>query len=333
VRERGALGMIALALVAALVVTIAYREDSGAEPRKEKVVAIFKTAGTMNAFWAAVAEGVESGAQDFGLVVSIRAPRDEIYVDEQIEILRGAIAEKPAAIVLAAGDYRRLVEPVQEAKAAGIRVVCVDSFIESEDADAKIGTDNFEAGQKCGTALLRILPPKSRIAVMSYVHGSSTAIGRESGLLAALDGQAAIIGTTYSSSESGLAYAQAKEILAREDKLEGKEARGVLGIAALNLPTLLGAARALAESGRQGKVVLVGFDNSPEVMNLIERGVIRDAIVQKPFNMGYISMETVRALLSGKKPKAYANTGSVDIDKANMFEPENQKLLFPVAGQ
>jgi ribose transport system substrate-binding protein len=94
----------------------------------------------------------------------------------------------------------------------------------------------------------------------------------------------------------------------------------------------MGAAKALEESGRGGKVVLVGFDNSPEVMHLIERGLIKDAIVQKPFNMGYISMQVVRDLLSGKRPKGYTNTGSVDVDKANMFEPENQKLLFPVAG-
>lgn len=329
-KNRSILAMLALALVAALVVTIAYRKDSGPALGKGKVIAIFKTSGSANAFWAAVSEGIESGAQDFGLEVSIRAPRDEIYVDEQIQILRNAIDERPAAIVLAASDFHRLVEPVREAKAKGIKVVCVDSFIESEDADAKIGTDNFEAGQKCGAALLRRLYSVSRaagqrVAVMSYVQGSSTAIGRESGLRAALGDKAVIVGTSYSSSEEQIAYRQAKEILATESALAG--------IAALNLPTILGAARALFESGREDKVVLVGFDNSPEVMRLIEQGVIRDAIVQKPFNMGYLSMQTVRELLSGRRSERFTNTGSVDVDQANMFEPENQKLLFPVAGQ
>ncbi len=329
-RDRSIVAMIALALVAAIVITVAYRRDAGPKAEREKVVAIFKTAGTSNAFWSSVRDGVESGAKDFGLEVAIRAPRDEIYVDEQIQIMRGAIAERPAAIVLAAGDFHRLVAPVKEAKARGIRVVCVDSFIESEDADAKIGTDNFEAGQKCGAALLRhlALEPRSgkpRIAVMSYVQGSSTAIGRESGLRSALGDEALVAGTSYSSSEDQIAYSQAKDFLAKDAGLDG--------IAALNLPTLLGAARALAESGRKDSVALVGVDSSAEVLKYVERGVIRDAIVQKPFNMGYLSMETVRELLSGRKPKAYTNTGSVDIDKANMFEPENQKLLFPVAGK
>lgn len=329
-RDHSFIPMIAFALAAAIVASVAYRYDVKPTPDKQKVVAIFKTGGTANAFWAAVSDGVESGAQDYGLEVSIRAPRDEIYVDEQIQIMEGAIAERPAAIVLAAADFQRLIAPVREAKAHGIKVVCVDSFIESEDADARIGTDNFEAGQECGIALQSRLPALAnaampRIAVMSYVQGSSTAIGRESGLRSSLDDKVVVTGTSYSSSDEALAYREAKDILAHDPK--------IVGIAALNLPTLLGAAHALAESGRKEGVVLVGVDNSVEVMKYLERGVIRDTIVQKPFNMGYLSMATVRELLSGKHPKRYTNTGSVDINKANMFEPENQKLLFPVSGQ
>ncbi len=323
-RNRSILAMIALALAMAIAVSLAFREEGSPKTGKERVVAIFKTSGTANAFWASIRDGVASGAEDFGFDVSIRAPRDEIYVDEQIEIMRGAIAEAPAAIVLAASDYHRLVAAVREAKALGIKVVCVDSFIETDDADAKVGTDNAEAGQKCGAALLRRLSQGSSVAIMSYVQGSSTAIGRESGLRMTLGSKLPIIGTSYSSSETERAYGQAKEILARTP--------GVRGIAALNLPTLLGAAQALAESGRKDSVVLVGVDGSAEVMKYIERGVIRDAIVQKPFNMGYLAMQTARELLSGKQPKPYLNTGSIDIDRANMFEPENQKLLFPVDG-
>jgi ribose transport system substrate-binding protein len=329
-RDRGLIPVVAFALAAALAAGLAYRGCAKPVPERRKVVAIFKTAADSNAFWTAVGDGVESGAQDYGLELSIRSPRDEKYVDEQIGIVEGAIKERPAAIVLAACDYHRLVGPVREAKSAGIKVVCVDSFIESEDADAKIGTDNIEAGQKCGAALLKHLPVpapgnRPRVAVMSYVQGSSTAIDRETGLRNALGDGAVAIGTSYSEAEAERAYAQTKDILAREPALAG--------IAALNLPTLLGAAKALSESGRKGSVVLVGVDGSDEVVKYLEQGVIRDAIVQKPFNMGYISMATVRALLDGKRPKTYSNTGSVDITRANMFEAENQKLLFPAPGK
>ncbi len=313
-------------LLAAAVITLAYRgsgspEHPGSRPR---VIAVFKMADFSNAFWKNVRDGAVSASKDLDVDLAIRGPRDEIYVDEQIDILKGAIAEKPEAIVLAAGDYRLLVPPVQDAKRRGISVVLVDSFIETQDADARIGTDNVEAGRKCGAALLRLLPLGSVVAVMSYIKGSSTAIDREEGVRSSLARKAILLETSYSSSEIGKAYEQAKALIARNPLLAG--------IAALNQPTTVGAARALAESGKQDSIVLVGFDNSFEVMKFVERGIIRDTIVQKPFNMGYLSVKAAAELIARKRTTREVNTGSVDVNRGNMFQPENQKLLFPVAG-
>ncbi len=315
--------VIGLALMAVFTALLVIRESRLSRSGAEEVVAIFKEEGADNAFWTCIRGGIESGAQDYGFNVSFLAPSDETAVDEQIELLERTVAARPAAILLAAADVRRLIDPVKAAKAAGIKVVCVDSFIDSDDADAMVGTDNFEAGQKCGAALLARLPRGARIAMMSYVQGSSTAIGRETGLRAALGDMAEISSVCHSGSEEETAYLQARAILAASPRPDG--------IAALNLPTLSGAARALAESGLQESIVLVGVDSSPEIAKYLERGIIRDAIVQKPFNMGYIAMRIVDQLLSGKKTPKYVNTGSAVIDKASMFEPANQKLLFPVS--
>jgi len=323
VRLFAALG-VALAVAAGAAAVLAIRGAGRARPGPKRVVAIFKETDPSNAFWNSVRSGMESGAQDFGFEVSFLAPGDETAIDEQIGILRRIVEDRPAAVLLSASDVRLLIKPVREAKAAGIKVVCVDSFIESEDADAMVGTDNFEAGQRCGTALLSRLPAGARVAMMSYVRGSSTAIGRERGFRTAIGDRATIASTTYSGSEENAAYEQARAALSSASPPPD-------GIAALNLPTLLGAARARAESGLAGSVVLVGVDSSPEIAKHLERGVIKDVIVQKPFNMGYISMQIVRDLLAGKRPPRYVNTGSADINKANMFDPANQKLLFPVS--
>ena len=73
----------------------------------------------------------------------------------QIDIVRQAIQEKPDAIVLAAADFNLLVPLAREIKRQGIPLVCIDSFVNSDDADARIGTDNYEGGQKCAAALMR----------------------------------------------------------------------------------------------------------------------------------------------------------------------------------
>ena len=324
-RGRPFLFIAAAAALAALGLTLAYHrggQADGARAERKKVEVIFKM--TDNSFWRSVADGVETAAKDFDLEVAIEAPKDETMINAQIAMLRAAVAARPAAIILAASDYRLLVPGAHEAKERGIPLVCVDSFIESDDADVKIGTDNVEAGKRCGQALARSVPPGSEVAIMSYVKGSSTAMGREEGAASVLKGSMSLLGTVYSGSESTVAFQQAEALLMQHPDLRG--------IAALNQPTVEGAARALVALGRSGSVALVGVDNSFEILKYVERGVIRDTIVQKPFTMGYLAVKAARELIDGGYPPRYINTGSVDVNRGNMFRSENQKLLFPVAG-
>ena len=104
-RNRGIFALVALALVAALVVTLAYRRDSGPAQGREKVVAIFKTGAGSNAFWAAVVRGRRAGAKDFGLeVLHPRAARRDLRRRAD-RILRDAVAERPGGDRARGGRY------------------------------------------------------------------------------------------------------------------------------------------------------------------------------------------------------------------------------------
>ena len=208
--------------------------------------------------------------------------------------MRQAILERPDAIVLAAADYNLLVPAAREVKRQGIPLVCIDSFVNSDDADARIGTDSYEGGQKCAAALMRCVKEGDLVAVMSYVKGSSTAIDRESGTRDYLDGKVRILETLYSNADADLAYSQAARLISETPRLRG--------IVALNDPTARGAARALDESGKASSIALIGFDNSLLVIRFVERGVISDTVVQKPFNMGYLGIKTALDLVQGRKP-------------------------------
>ena len=173
------------------------------------------------AFWQTVRDGVESASKDFDVDFTILGPMSETQVDEQIRMVQDAIHSKPDAIVLAAADYDRLVPVAREVKAARIPLVTIDSFINGNDADTKIGTDNYDAGQKAGAALMEHLSPGSRVVIMSYVQGASTAIDRESGVRDFLQGKAQIKGTVYSSGEADIAYEQAIQLLRTDTDCEG----------------------------------------------------------------------------------------------------------------
>jgi len=327
VRNRSVLVLLAVALAAAVALTALYRGARLLSPvsgTPRKVVVIFKTVDfPLNPFWANVRDGVASAGQDFGIAVSVRGPAVETDVPGQIGIVREAIREKPDAIVLAAADYNLSVPTAREVKSHGIPLVCIDSFISSDDADVRIGTDSYEGGQKCAAALLRYVRPGDLVAIMSYVKGSSTAIDRESGVRNVLGGKVRLLDTLYSNGDADLAYAQAARLIGRTPDLRG--------VVALNDPTARGAARALDESGKGASIALIGFDNSLLVLHYVERGIIRDTVVQKPFNMGYLGVKIALELIERRRPPRFINTGSVDISRSNMFQPENQKLLFPVS--
>jgi ribose transport system substrate-binding protein len=293
------------------------------DPGRPRIVYLPKMVDSTNTFWATVREGALSAAADQNVELVVRGMPEETQVDEQIALVEQAVRERPAAIVLAASDFLRLVPAVRHARAEGIPVVTVDSSVASDDASAKIGTDNRQLGRTAGAALLRLVPRGSRIGVVSYIKASSTARDREAGLAEALDGTVSVLPTRYSGSLEQTAYALTRQLLAEHPDLKG--------LVALNEPSTLGACRALAESGRQAKVALVGVDASFGVLKSLESGVLRSLLVQQPFNMGYLGVQAASALLRGRGWAKSLDTGSIEITKSTMFLPQNEKLLFPVS--
>ena len=63
----------------------------------------------------------------------------------------------------------------------------------------------------------------------------------------------------------------------------------------------------------------------------MEAGVYEALAIQKPFNMGYLGVETAVRAARGERVEENIDSGSELITKENMYTEENQKLLFPVA--
>ena len=87
--------------------------------------------------------------------------------------------------------------------------------------------------------------------------------------------------------------------------------------------------RAIDEAGAKDRVLVVAFDNAVKELSYLEEGVIKATVVQRPYNMGYLSIKTAKDYLHGEKVVPFIDTGSVLITKENMFEREYQELLFP----
>ena len=89
-----------------------------------------------------------------------------------------------------------------------------------------------------------------------------------------------------------------------------------------------GDAQAVKSRGLAGKVKIVAFDPSPEILPLFEEGTIQAIIAQDPYQMGYQGVAAIDAFKKGK-PIADKNVllAPVLITADNYKTPEVQKLL------
>ncbi len=315
--------MLVAVLIAAIALLIAYAP--ALRKRTPHVIVISKTTDMSIAFWWSINGGLKAAAQEQGATMEYRAPQTDSQesVSTQVGMLYQAIAEKPDAIILAAIDAGRLEEPARVAVAAGIPLVMMDSNIASGTPKGScfVATGNVAAGRKAGEAMAGLLAGGRKIAIVAHVPGSSTAIDREAGVREGLGSGYVILPTLDSGGSSEAAYQRVSELLRQQPD--------IAGIVALNEYTTVGAARAIRGASKTREIALVGFDSSMEQVTFLEEGLLSATVIQRPFNMGYLALTRAVDLVHGRKVDAFYDTGSILITRDNMYQEENEKLLFP----
>ncbi|MBI9101791.1 MAG: substrate-binding domain-containing protein [Spirochaetales bacterium] len=323
--------LLILSLMAALglflILSLFYNQNTSKKFIIDKPIQIVmkSTQGLPMDFWDVVNQGIAEASREFGVEYEVTGPRFEREINRQITIMNSVIEKDPPLIILAATDYVRLGDSIQEATRRGIPIITLDSGVESPDPVSFIATDNLEAGNKAGTEMRRLIDghEHKQIAIVSHIKETATGIEREAGTRQALENYN-VIGTWYCDVDQDKAYRITMDLLKNPE---------LGGIVALNEVASLGVGRAIAETGTKDKVLVVGFDNAIKELSYLEEGVIKATVVQRPYNMGYMVIKTAVDYLSGKKIPAFIDTGSILITRENMFEREYQELLFPFNDQ
>lgn len=294
-----------------------------------RVIYVYKTTLGDIEFWKTATEGIRVGAEEFGLDYSIIGAREEWDIEGNIEAVNRAIALQPDAIVLAAADYRQLEPAARKVVDAGILLLTLDSDVAGDVSRCFIGTDNYEIGVRMGEVLLEYMPGGGPVAIVGHVAQSHTTIERTRGI-------SDVIGAAQDCELLAPVYCNNLPSRARELTLDLiRRHPDLAGIAATNELAAVGVSEALVEAGLQRQITLITCDHASRQIAYLEQGVIDATIVQKPFNMGYFSVQLVHDLLRNQNdssiPEKYS-TGYEVIDHDNYFTPENQKLLFPFWG-
>ena len=203
---------------------------------------------------------------------------------------------------------------------------------EQKDAEAKLRKamealpeteeGNKKAGELAAQALIDKVGKEGKIAVMSYVAGAGSEIGRVGGFTdyIQMHSNLKIVGPFYSQSQMATALNQTTDVLAANPDLKG--------IFGANEPTAIGMARAIKQAGKSGKIVAVGFDGNQDLQEFVKDGTLTAIVVQGSFQMGDLGVKTVSKLIDKQKVDKFVDTGAVVVTKANIEQPDAKNVLY-----
>jgi ribose transport system substrate-binding protein len=289
-----------------------------------EIAVIVKTVNST--FWQNVQKGADAAMKDVsGHTMTFQGPASESAIADQVNMVENAVNRQVAGIVLAPSDPDALVPAVKKAWEARIPVVIVDSQL-AEGAEqyyqSFLATDNKKAGELAAQALIEKVGTEGKIAVMSYVAGAGSEIGRVGGFTDYIkaNSKLEIVGPFYSQSQMATALNQTTDVLAANSDLKG--------IFGANEPTAIGVGRALAQSGKAGKVVAIGFDGNEDLQAFVKDGTLAGIAVQGSYQMGELGVQTVNKLINKEKVEKFVDTGVVLVTKDNIDKPEARNVLY-----
>lgn len=321
--------LILVGISLAVFVLLTLMLNTGNETKQPwKLIFVPKTIDPTNGFWTSLIDGAELGAKEFGAQIEVMGETTEENVEEQIRMIRACIQKQPDAILAAPCDYIKTADVLQEVADSGIRVILLDSVVERDVAECIVATDNYEAGRKLGKYAKSLLKNHKdpKIGIVAHVQATSTAMDREKGIRSGLGSDAdAIEDVVYCDSSYDKAYALTVRLMSEYPDLDL--------LIGTNEYAAVGAARAIKDMKLVKKVKLIGFDSLVEEIQLLEEGVFEGLVIQKPFNIGYLGVEQAVRILEGGTVEKNLFVSSKLITKNNLYEEENQRLLYPFSGQ
>ena len=279
--------------------------------------------GFQHQFWQAVKSGSEKAAKDFNVDITFEGPENESQVDKQIEMLQAALNKKPAAICFAALDSKAAIPLLQKAKDANIPVVGFDSGVDSDIPVATAATDNLKAAGAAADKMAELIGGEGEVAVIVHDQTSRTGIDRRDGFVNQMKAKYPkinIVDIQYGGGDQLKSTDLAKAIIQAHPNLKG--------FFGANEGSIIGVLNGVKETGKEGKIVVIGYDAGKQQKDAIRSGVEAGAITQDPVGIGYKCVEAAVKAIKGEKVEKNIDTGFKWYDKTNIDSEEMKPLLY-----
>lgn len=320
-RNKFYFGIIILVLMAIIVWASYGMLNVGKSEEEYNVTVIVDDSN--NERWTAFRQGLEQAAGDYNMDLNYVSTGKLSSMDEELALMQRELENGADGIIVQAISGEEDMWKLEEVSAQ-VPVFLVESDVIPEEVYAIVGPDNLAMGGAIANAV-------------KDDFGEALS-GKKIGILCGNQKQLAMQQRLQGVQE-GLAGSKADIVWTIESKGDGEsEATDLLAdLDSVDIVITLGNAQTeqmvdyLQNMNNNVECHIYGVGCSEKVVYYLDKGIISTLVVPNEFNMGYLSMEAIAKQLYYHLSNA--ENSQVDylvINKENLYEEENQKVLFPI---
>lgn len=271
-------------------------------------------------YWKIVESGAKAAGEKYGVEVKVLGPNAETDVTGQISLIEDQVTRKVSALVVAPSQPASAIPVFERAKTAKIPVILADTDAPWNDKVSFVGTGNLNGGKIAGEYFGKKLAKGSKVVILRGALGDPTHDERVNGCVEGLKAAGLEVAVIQpANSERSMAVTVIENILQSKQEFAG--------VFATNDDMALGATKALEDAGK--KMVIIGFDGSPDALASISAGKLDASVAQSPYNIGFKGVEAAVKAAKGEAVDKRIDTGTEIINAENVKQKteELKKIL------
>ncbi|MBN1836422.1 MAG: substrate-binding domain-containing protein [Spirochaetales bacterium] len=295
----------------------------GAESETMEVTVGFSLWTMEYTFFQAVEKGVRDACKDLGYkYVMLDENSDPTKMVQDINTLVG---QKVTGIVVTPVDPGAMGPAVQNARNAGIPVVCAD-IGKSGPVNALLISNNRQGGAMAMEYIDKLLKQRG-------VASKKVGVGR----VQPQWNYARQRGEGFMEKARELGYTVASELVVNPPTAEGgydtmqqmmSAVPDIAGVFFASGREAVGAANAIKAAGKN--ILSAGYNGDPEEIQAIRDGILAATIAQQPYNIGYESVVLLKKIFEGEKYEDAVVPVDVALltpDTIDAFQAEYEKKM------
>jgi ribose transport system substrate-binding protein len=276
-------------LIAVVVMTLGCASAAMAQDKKTLV---FVVNGASD-FWKIAEAGVKKAQGELPKYnLQFKYPEQAAAAVQQ-RVMEDLVAAGVAGIMVSSVDPKNQTD--------GLNKIASQTLLFTTDSDAPkskrvayIGSSNVELGKDAGKLMLKALPQGGKCIGFVGLPGADNARERIEGVKEVIKGsKVSLIDVRGDEIDQGRAKRNVEDALAANP-----DVACLVGFYSYNTPRIY---EVLKESGKLGKIKVIGFDEDPITLGGVKEGSISGTVVQQPFEWGYQGMKLMAGYLEGKK--------------------------------